>query len=258
LATAAAKVVSFAGPANSELSYLSPRWHLLAAVVEMLLGLTLLHGIASRRAWLACVTLFLVMAGVSLYLAMNRQADCGCFGRVKIHPWWTLTLDLGIIVALLICQPPAEGTATGRRPIFRPLWGAAGLLALAGVSLAVFANDPAQWLAHQLGLRLAVVPVRTDLGEAEAGTARVIQVVLRNDHDHPVRIVGGSSTCSCVVTNDLPLTIPPRGSQVVNVQIIFTGEPGQFQHQFAFLTDDERQGRVVARVQGTVLPNGLP
>src|SRR5262249_28731315 len=99
---------------------LVPSPHLQIATIEMetLLGLWLLSGWAVRPAWAVALGVVGIMAAVSLSLALDGQASCGCFGKVEVHPWWTFGLDLAAVVALLIGRPGAEA---GARPL--PGWG---------------------------------------------------------------------------------------------------------------------------------------
>lgn len=51
--------------------------------------------------WLA-VVLFAAFAAYSFHLAMSGAASCGCFGPVRVHPWWTLGLDAAVLFGLLV------------------------------------------------------------------------------------------------------------------------------------------------------------
>jgi hypothetical protein len=49
--------------------------------------------------WLA-LGIFVMFAVYALYQAIGGAASCGCFGPVKLHPWWTFFLDVAIAAGL--------------------------------------------------------------------------------------------------------------------------------------------------------------
>jgi hypothetical protein len=91
-----------------------------------------------------------------------------------------------------------------------------------------------------------------DVGVASGGEVRVFEVRVENLTDSDVRLVGGTSNCACVATDDLPLTIPAGGATDVHVRVKFTGEPGRFRHTFHWYTDAPAQPRLGGRVTGRV------
>ena len=69
---------------------------------EIILGALLLTG---YHAWMvSCIScgFFSVLCMTSLFLAVNGQSSCGCFGVVKIHPWITFSMDLLLLGLLLL------------------------------------------------------------------------------------------------------------------------------------------------------------
>ena len=101
------KAIGLATNADPALA-LSPLWFGIALVeCEWLLGLWLvsnLHPSLARRVALACFTVF---AGFSLMRALRGEASCGCFGGVvRVNPWYTLLLDAGCVLALLLFRQP--------------------------------------------------------------------------------------------------------------------------------------------------------
>ncbi len=235
----------------------SPRLLVAVIEVETLLGLWLLSGWSARAGWVAALGFFGVMAGTSLYLALSGQSSCGCFGQVPVSPWLTFAIDLAAVGALVIFRPTPAGnpsTAAGAQRLLKSVARAAALLALlAGGSLLAF-DDPLEALARLRGDLIAVQPPLSDAGEGVLGSERTFQVRLVNHADRPVRILGGTTTCSCVATEDLPLTLARGESESINVSVRFRGTPGRFQHSFVLLTDEEKQPVVVARFAGRVAP----
>ena len=117
-------------------------------------------------------------------------------------------------------------------------------------------NRPGDLLARMRGVRISVEPPVTDMGSGIAGQKRRFTVRLHNHMDHTVRIVGGTTSCACIVTDDLPVSIPPGESVPVTVAAGFKGTPGLFQQEFVFYTEDTKGkelDRILARFEGRVV-----
>ena len=73
---------------------------------ELAMGIWLLSGVFKRLAWLAALVCFCLFCCVTLYKGLTGAASCGCFGRVHVNPWITLSLiDLPSVVLLAIFHP---------------------------------------------------------------------------------------------------------------------------------------------------------
>jgi hypothetical protein len=207
--------------------------------------------------WTGVLAFFGILTGVSLYLAVEGQASCGCFGKVEVSPWWTLALDVGILAILLVSRPRDQGTAralTGwRREFLRTAGAALGFVVVLGGGFLLLNENPQAALAQMRGEPLTVEPAVTDIGSAIRGTRQAFPVELRNHADHPIRVVGGTTSCSCITTTDLPLVIPPGENRTLQVTITFKGSAGRFQHHFQLFTDQQQQFAVVAGFTGRVL-----
>jgi hypothetical protein len=243
-------------PLSQESFLASPR--LLVATIEMeiLLGLWLLSGWAARGAWVVALGFFAILAGVSLYLALAGQASCGCFGQLAVSPWAAFGLDIAAVAALLIWRP---GYTAEARPavwlsgLLKAAAGAAAFLVLIVGAFFLAFDDPAEVLARLRGESITVEPGVTHVGDGIAGEQRTFPVQLINHTSRPIRIVGGTTTCACIATGDLPATVPPHGCQEIRVWVRFTGTPGRFQHRFVLYTDDDTQRIAVARFAGRVI-----
>jgi hypothetical protein len=233
----------------------SPRLQIATVEVEVLLGLWLLSGQARRAAWAVALGFFGILAGVSLYLALIGQRSCGCFGEVQVSPWLTLSLDVAAIVALVIWRPRAEDRgvqASWFGPVLKTAAGALVILTLfVGAALALF-DSPAEALAKLRGEAITVEPAVSEVGEGVRGEARVFRLSLTNQTAEPIRVVGGTTDCSCITTGDLPITLAPGETGSIAVRVRFSGSPGKFQHRFVLYTDAEQQRVVVARFAGRV------
>lgn len=81
---------------------LTKRILLIAISVEFSAGLIILSGIWWRQLrWLAAA-LFSMFAAYSFQLALYGEDSCGCFGPLRVHPWWTFQLDAVMLFGLLI------------------------------------------------------------------------------------------------------------------------------------------------------------
>jgi len=248
------------GALGQNMILFSPHLRFLVMEAEALLGLWLLSGWAKRTAWVFAVAFFLVVAGFSLYLGLMGQSSCGCFGRIQVSPWSAFALDVACLAVLGLCRPSFRRAE--REITTASLWlreaititcGAGAILAmcLGGILLAG-GSRPGDFLARVRGERISVDPPVTDIGSDVAGKRRQFTVRLQNHCDRTVKIIGGTTSCACVVTDDLPVSIPPGGSVPVAVRAGFKGTPGLFQQEFVFYTDDKKQKRVLARFKGWI------
>jgi len=94
-----------------ETGILESRWFLIALVEsELFVAFWLIAGLLPVWTWRASIMLFAAFACVSLGKALAGEASCGCFGRVSVSPWFTFTLDVGVVAALLRWRPVAGST----------------------------------------------------------------------------------------------------------------------------------------------------
>ena len=135
LVAATAKAVFARETAQLQVAYELPHWLVMIAVqAELVVGLLLVLGRMSRLTWISGLSLFVVFAAFSLYRALAGYESCGCFGPIKVNPWWTLALDAGI-VSLFVAQRRAfteRRTSLRRTALFA---GAVSYFLLGGLSL---------------------------------------------------------------------------------------------------------------------------
>jgi hypothetical protein len=256
VAAAGLKVHGLALGPSSDDFFLSPRLQIATIETETILGLWLLSGWSMRAARLLVLGFFAILAGTSFYLALAGQRSCGCFGRVAVNPWVTFTVDLAAMVLLLLCRP---GPSTEMRPVpwFREILktavGAAAFLILIAGAFLMASDNPAKALARMRGESIVVEPGVSDVGEGQIGAERAFQIRLTNYADQPIRIIGGTTTCSCIATNSLPISLEQGETRAIDVFVKFRGSVGEFHHGFELFTDDETQPVVVARFVGRVI-----
>ncbi len=91
-------------------SLLESRWFLIAVVeFEFFFGLWLLANVFAKPNWAAAILSFALFTCVSIYKAISGYATCGCFGLVKVNPWYTTALDLAVVLSLAYWRPKAQG-----------------------------------------------------------------------------------------------------------------------------------------------------
>lgn len=254
LATAGLKLYGLNVTPVPQIGGFSAPWVQVAAVEwESLLGLWLLSGRYKVGAWWAAVVTFLTFTGISGYLGWIGQAHCGCFGTIEASPWVACAVDGAVLVAL------AFGRPTSRSPGVSSLHELAGMSSgvvklVAGTLLVLgvlvgaatwVCGSPEAALAWLRGDAVTVVPGYVEMGEGKRGQDLEASVEVRNWTDQPVRLIGGTSDCSCVVTRDLPLTVQPREAKAVTIRLkLRTTETGAFTRTAELWTDCDRQRSV--------------
>jgi hypothetical protein len=153
----------------------SNRWLLALGVeFEIIMGLWLLSGLRRRLSCLVAAVAFGVFSVITLYKGISGELSCGCFGRVEISPWYTLILDISLLVGLMAFRP-RSGVAiqrAGFRKIRFSVATSAALVACltAGISMASYRParlsddgaiigddrfvvlEPQQWIGKRLPL----------------------------------------------------------------------------------------------------------
>jgi hypothetical protein len=173
LSAAALKAVAvWKGQPPGPLLY-SPRWQVAIIEVEILLGLWLWSGLAAREAWGASVVAFGGLWGYTLYLALDGQQTCKCFGDMNVSPWHTLFLDTATIIALLVWRPKeAVGWSDGSGRMALLAISSAASAVLLGATVLVASGDIAGSLAAMRSESITVEPSVTDLGSGVDGQER--------------------------------------------------------------------------------------
>jgi hypothetical protein len=236
----------------------SPRAQVVVIESEALLGFWLLSGLYRRAARNVAFIFFCLLACVSLYLALLGESSCRCFGRVQVNPWLTFALNLGAMMGLIFARftPHAEGDSatsksrSARIPVLACL-AAFVIVIFAGLFIAT--DDLWAGLARLRGDFITVEPAITDVGSGLTGERRDFTVSVINNAEHSVRFIGGTSSCACMATDDLPLTLAPGERRLLRVRMTFNGSQGLFQERFVLYTDQESQTVVVSRFHGRVM-----
>jgi len=67
-----------------------------------------------------------------------------------------------------------------------------------------------------------------------------------------IRVVGGTSDCSCIVTHDLPITVPAGETRTISVTIHLPNAAGMFSRKAVLLTDDDQARAIALRLTGRI------
>lgn len=79
---------------------------LIQIPLELGLGIWLVCGLFRKAAWVVVVLSFGLFIAVTLQKGLIGAESCGCFGRVEVNPWVTLSvIDIPLFLALLIFRP---------------------------------------------------------------------------------------------------------------------------------------------------------
>jgi hypothetical protein len=257
LVTAALKAhAMFAGTSSPDVVFSSPRLQIATIEIEIALGIWLLSRRAVRIAWASALVFFALLASVSLWMAIDGQADCGCLGAVHANPWWMFGFDAAAVVALCLLRPRRSFSwdqVPWLMEVLKVSGGGALILVLAGAVFLLIVDDPDDAFARLRGESVSLSPAVADAGEGVSRETHEITYHLRNHTDHEIRVIGARADCRCVTTRDLPLTIPPGESRPVGIGVRYGGRSGSFQHQFVLYVDDERQPLIVGRFTGRVV-----
>jgi hypothetical protein len=246
----------------AEALFSSPTPQVALIQFELILALWLLSGWRARAARGFAALTFTVFAATSLYLALQGRASCGCFGTLSINPWLMFAVDV-VMAALLLAmnaRNPMKAQSAGDGLGFTLAGasgfqsGVAGVLIIGAIyyGLVLAGHDPVALLARLRGDLVTVTPPEVDIGSGQARESVTALVTLRNVGDQPVKIIGGSSDCSCITTADLPVSIAPGHAQSIHVTVKRTGNAGVQRRKYLLYTDCPKQPRVFATLVGRV------
>jgi hypothetical protein len=160
--------------------------------------------------------------------------------------WQAFFLDLVVLIVLAVGRPDLRGAGT---TWYRDLgdfsrtsgpWVAGvvafSLVVVVSANLA-FGSVP-DAIAYFRGDRVSVSPQLINVGQPAVGDKREVSVELTNRTAQDIRVIGGTTDCSCTVLNDLPVAIGPGETRSLTVSMTMTGRPGVFNRKANFLVDD--------------------
>lgn len=233
----------------------TPRVQVVAAVWELALGLWLLSGAYRAGAWVAAVGTFTVFAAVSGYFGVIGEANCGCFGVVRTSPWAAFSVDVAAIALLVVGRPELSAGALRVPAQFVTVSAGGSALLFATILVAsLIHGTPQAALAWAQGVEVTASPEHVDFGTVTVGQVVVRTVEVRNWTDRPVRLIGGTSDCSCVTTANLPLSIPPREVREVTVRMTIPwSKPGSLSRRADLWTDCDKHRTIRLQLSSRIV-----
>jgi hypothetical protein len=209
-----------------------PMWLVdLTPVYELVLALWLLSGWCRFGSNLAGILTFAIFSIVNLTQIYGGQSECGCFGAVKVAPWKTLILDIGL-VALLVCKSPKwAGWPTSSQGL--KLIGSTAVVAILALAVPVTIliakyGSVTAGLAGLNGHAIAVVHPTINVGSLRGDELIDNQVEIINLTEESVQVACIMTKPYCADFHNLPITLAPRDT--VNIQFSFLSpkSPGSF------------------------------
>lgn len=259
LTAAGLKLQGYQLDPGTHLGPFTATWVPLAVVeFEMVLGMWLLSGRCQVGAWITALLTFAVFAGISLDSAGAGEATCGCLGQVTLGPLWVLALDLVVITALFVFRPalpsqPIQAMRAALRPLLAFSLAFAIVLVVGTLSATYAYGSVDAALARLRGDMLTVTPGLVDVGTGSPGEVKGATIEVRNWTDRSIRVIGGTTDCSCVTTHDLPVVLPPGDARLIAISVRLPGKPETVVRQVYLLADDGRVIRIPFRVTGRAM-----
>ena len=230
----------------------------LAVLVEAAVVYVVFSKVSKELKWGTLVVLFVIMSGVSLYNVAAGKSDCGCSGALAIHPVWFLAIDMLAVIALLACRPEINSAKVSETILRIRAHNALGRLAaimFVGLLFIGFQTAPARALTKAVFLGHGVESPHFQLGNRNVLDAVECDLVLKNHSNTVRKIVGMSTSCTCVVPQDVVhSSIPSHGNLTVKVKVRPRGF-GDFHHRILFYLDSSQQFVVAADLFGSFKEN---
>lgn len=105
-------------------------------------------------------------------------------------------------------------------------------------------------LAGLRGDTLTVWPRYVDFGRGEPGEVLEATVEVSNWGSDDLKLIGGTSDCSCITTSNLPLSVPPGGTKAVTIQLNVPRSGGGTMTRFVELWTDAERHRTIRLLVG--------
>jgi hypothetical protein len=249
------KVYEVASNAGSQTALAVPmRLKLALAAFEFLFAVWLLSNIRPTFAHRASIFLVGVMAASSLERLLRGEPDCGCFGTVAVHPCWTFSLDISLLLALCYCTIIKEAGEVKNQIGQVPLVRQYALAVLSPLAIAAVVSSIAWHISSgrlvlpeaMLGSGLVSIdPSPKAIFRSREGDKVTAKFTVRNVTDQPLRLLGANTSCGCTVVEKVfPVELRPGESMtlMIQMQVGQSGDDGKFRQEAHLLVN--RDGMV--------------
>ena len=126
------------------------------------------------------------------------------------------------------------------------------IVALVLVFAMMWFGSLASALAYLAGERLIVDTRSKSFGTIEMGKGATLTFHVTNYSGRPITILGSESSCSCVVTSDLPKRILPGERGDLRIDFRNRSLSGWISERATFFTDNPSQTRLILSIRGNV------
>ena len=197
--------------------------HSTLLVAEFLLAvalvLRLFGGIEVALGLLA----FATFSGLNLWSGLSRANTCGCFGSLKINPWYMFAVDIAIAAGLLAHLLLEKPTLHFR---WRRIASVAALLGLGMIGVQFL--DLHQKIRSRFGGEMVYLEPQTiDLGEHKGGATVEVSARLRNRSGHAVRVIGFEQTGYATAGTGFLQVVEPGAVADLPLTFLIRGRPGR-------------------------------
>lgn len=260
LISAAIKVISLSTDPFWTLNIVfSPRMMLFAAGVETIVAIFILMTRNELTSWTISAGFAFLLLMVGAITSVTTDFDCGCFGKFDGGKWTSVIVSLGILAIVAVAMPHSVRTQLARRHFIRFVQAvprnfrvfAVGMIPLL---IAIFVADSiSPWLESRLkrcGIFVVSENGFVNLPPKPANSWIQSELEIVNTKSIPIRLVGGTAHCNCVMIDDLPLTILPRDAVRVTAHIRYPKTTGTFRLRAQIFTDMPNAIAINAIFQG--------
>lgn len=126
-----------------------------------------------------------------------------------------------------------------------------GLIAALAAASATFGSIPSSF-AYLRGDRLILRTATQSFGILEQGSKSFVTFELVNMTDRLVKLIGANSSCTCVVADDLPTSIPAGARKNLRIQVFLAAdkEVGPINQTVTLYTDYPSQPSILLQING--------
>ena len=225
------------------------------AMFECVIGWLTLGFATGRWLWIILTSMFTAFACLLSIEWIRGASECQCLGGAGLPIVGMIVLDLMIVVHLIVFRRAWRHGATLPDGLLGDLakqsrWVVPGILLM---SVVLF-GSPQSAIGFLSGNSVTARTSHRYAGEVHPDATATTTFELRNVSDRPIRVLGAKASCRCVAIDDLPLTLGPKETKAIRVQLVAGKVPG-VQRESAELLFDDSTPNLTLGVTALVHPN---